>query len=160
MREEKESWRVFGDYIDTYYYDKSIADGYTLKLMREPIETIYKERIESILDKLAGNVEVKKSDIDKNKIIEHESYLNALLDYIISDLRKYLIVIDLFSSQFSTLFHSFQSNGMPKQTYIHYQSFTFISSCSEMNTLSVFSCPQRYFIHLLKLQQAISLPRG
>ena len=41
--------------------------------MREPIETIYKERIESILDKLAGNVEVKKSDIDKNKIIEHES---------------------------------------------------------------------------------------
>lgn len=67
LREEKESWRVFGDYIDTYYYDKSIADGYTLKLMREPIETIYKERIESILDKLAGNVEVKKSDIDKIK---------------------------------------------------------------------------------------------
>ena len=89
MREEKESWRVFGDYIDTYYYDKSIADGYTLKLMREPIETIYKERIESILDKLAGNVEVKKSDIDKNKIFEHESYLNALLDYIISDLRRF-----------------------------------------------------------------------
>lgn len=89
LREEKESWRVFGDYIDTYYYDKSIADGYTLKLMREPIETIYKERIESILDKLAGNVEVKKSDIDKNKIIEHESYLNALLDYIISDLRRF-----------------------------------------------------------------------
>lgn len=89
LREERESWRVFGDYIDTYYYDKSIADGYTLKLMREPIETIYKERIESILDKLAGNVEVKKSDIDKNKIIEHESYLNALLDYIIVDLRRF-----------------------------------------------------------------------
>lgn len=89
LREERESWRVFGDYIDRYYYDKSIADGYTLKLMREPIETIYKERIESILDKLAGNVEVKKSDIDKNKIIEHESYLNALLDYIIADLRRF-----------------------------------------------------------------------
>lgn len=89
LREERESWRVFGDYIDTYYYDKSIADGYTLKLMREPVETIYKERIESILDKLAGNVEVKKSDIDKNKIIEHESYLNALLDYIIADLRRF-----------------------------------------------------------------------
>ena len=53
------------------------------------METIYKERIESILDKLAGNVEDKKSDIDKNKIIEHESYLNALLDYIISDLRRF-----------------------------------------------------------------------
>ena len=57
--------------------------------MREPIETIYKERIESILDKLTGSVEVKKSDIDKNKIIEHESYLNALLDYIIADLRRF-----------------------------------------------------------------------
>ena len=89
LKEERESWRVFGDYIDTYYYDKSIADGYTLKLMREPIETIYKERIESILDKLTGSVEVKKSDIDKNKIIEHESYLNALLDYIIADLRRF-----------------------------------------------------------------------
>ena len=94
LQEKKNLGVSFGDYIDTYYYDKSIADGYTLKLMREPIETIYKERIESILDKLAGNVEVKKSDIDKNKIIEHESYLNALLDYIISDLREYLIVID------------------------------------------------------------------
>ncbi len=89
LKEERESWRVFGEYIDTYYYDKSIADGYTLKLMREPIETIYKERIESILDKLTGGVEVKKSDIDRNKIIEHESYLNALLDYIIADLRRF-----------------------------------------------------------------------
>lgn len=89
LKEERESWRVFGKYIHTYYYDKSIADGYTRKLMREPVETIYKERIESILDELAGGVSVKKSDIDRNKIIEHESYLNALLDYIISDFRRF-----------------------------------------------------------------------
>ncbi len=89
LKEEKESWRVFGDYIHTYYYDKSIADGYTRKLMREPIETIYRERIENILDELAGNIQVKKSDIDRNKIIEHESYLNALLDYIIEDFRRF-----------------------------------------------------------------------
>ena len=94
LREERESWRVFGDYIHTYYYDKSIADGYTCKLMREPVETIYKEKIESILDQLAGNVEVKKSDIDRNKIIEHESYLNALLDYIISDFRRFRLQQD------------------------------------------------------------------
>ena len=89
LKEERESWRVFGNYIDTYYYDKSISDGYTLKLMREPIETVYKEKIKSILDKLAGGVEIKKSDIDKNKILEHESYLNALLDYIITDFRRF-----------------------------------------------------------------------
>lgn len=89
LKEERESWRVFGKYIHTYYYDKSIADGYTRKLMREPVETIYKEKIESILDELAGGVEVRKSDIDRNKIIEHESYLNALLDYIITDFRRF-----------------------------------------------------------------------
>ena len=89
LREERESWRVFGDYIDTYYYDKSIADGYTLKLMREPVETIYKEKLENILDQLAGEVEVKRSDIDRNKIVEHPSYLNALIDYIIADFRRF-----------------------------------------------------------------------
>lgn len=91
LKEEKESWRIFGNYIDTYYYDKSIADGYTLKLIREPIETIYKERIENILEELTHNIEVKKKDIDKNKIIEQESYLNALLDYIIDDFNKFRI---------------------------------------------------------------------
>ena len=89
LKEERESWRVFGDYIHTYYYDKSIADGYTRKLMREPVETVYKEKIENILDKLAGEVEVRKSDIDRNQIMEHDSYLNALLDYIISDFRRF-----------------------------------------------------------------------
>lgn len=89
LKEERESWRVFGNYIHTYYYDKSIADGYTRKLMREPVETIYKEQIENILDKLTGEVEVKKSDIDYNQIIEHKSYLNELLDYIITDFRRF-----------------------------------------------------------------------
>ena len=59
--------------------------------MREPVETIYKEKIENILDKLAGGIEVRRSDIDRNKIIEHESYLNALIDYIIADFRRFRI---------------------------------------------------------------------
>lgn len=94
LSDEKASWRVFGDYIDTYYYDKSIADGYTLKLMREDIETEYRERISNILATLAGDVEVKKSDIRKDKIIEHPNYLNGLLDYIFSDMRKFRIQKD------------------------------------------------------------------
>lgn len=85
---ERASWKVFGDYIDTYYYDKSIADGYTLKLIREDIETQYKEKIENILKELTGNVEVKKSDIDRSKIVESDNYLNAIIEYIVADLRK------------------------------------------------------------------------
>lgn len=94
LSDERASWRVFGDYIDTYYYDKSIADGYTLKLMREDIETEYRERISNILATLAGDVEVKKSDVKKDKIIEHPNYLNGLLDYIFSDMRKFRIQKD------------------------------------------------------------------
>ncbi|MCD8291951.1 MAG: DEAD/DEAH box helicase family protein, partial [Prevotella sp.] len=93
LREERESWRVFGDYIDTYYYDKSIADGYTLKLMREPIETIYKEKLRSILDELT-NVKIKKRDFVPDTIIENTSYLNALIDYIIEDFKKFRIEQD------------------------------------------------------------------
>lgn len=52
---------------------------------------MYKEKIENILDKLAGGIEVRRSDIDRNKIIEHESYLNALIDYIIADFRRFRI---------------------------------------------------------------------
>ena len=94
LSSERASWRVFGDYIDTYYYDKSIADGYTLKLMREDIETEYKERISNILATLAGDIEVKKSDVKKDKIIEHPNYLNGLLDYIFADMRKFRIQKD------------------------------------------------------------------
>lgn len=39
---ERTSCSVFGNYIHTYYYDKSIQDGYTLKILREDIETSWK----------------------------------------------------------------------------------------------------------------------
>lgn len=91
LKDERASWKVFGDYIDTYYYDKSIADGYTLRLMREDIETEYKEKIENILEKLTEDVKVKKSDIDHNQIIKSDNYLNALLDYIVHDIQKFRI---------------------------------------------------------------------
>ncbi|MCQ2279082.1 MAG: DEAD/DEAH box helicase family protein [Bacteroidales bacterium] len=94
IRQERESWRVFGNYFHTYYYDKSIADGYTLKLMREDIETRYKSEITDILDRLTKDIEVKRKDIDHTKIIEHETYLKAVLKYIFHDIRKSRIQLD------------------------------------------------------------------
>ena len=35
---------LFGGYIHKYYYNASIKDGYTLRLIREDIETEYKRR--------------------------------------------------------------------------------------------------------------------
>ena len=36
----------FGDYIHKYFYDKSIADGYTLRIKKENIDTIVIMRLE------------------------------------------------------------------------------------------------------------------
>ena len=90
LKEERTSWKVFGDYIHTYYYDKSIQDGYTLKIIREDIETSYKEKLSEIHDKL--DILVQKKDIKKNQIIEHENYIKELLRYIISDLNKFRMI--------------------------------------------------------------------
>ncbi len=92
LGEERASWKVFGDYIDKYYYDKSIADGYTLKLMREDIETSYKEKLISLLDEAQkNNPQVKKGDVGKEVIIESYNYLRSLLDYVFRDLQRFRI---------------------------------------------------------------------
>lgn len=87
LKEERASCKVFGTYLHTYYYDKSIADGYTLKIIREDIETSYKERLSDVYDKL--DTLVQKKDIRKSEIIEHPSYVNELAHYIMRDLKEF-----------------------------------------------------------------------
>lgn len=85
--EERNSCSVFGNYIHTYYYDKSIQDGYTLKILREDIETSWKNKLQeamSGLDKL-----VEKKELTKNDIISHDSYARPLIRYIVEDLIKF-----------------------------------------------------------------------
>ena len=87
LKEERASCKVFGNYLHTYYYDKSIADGYTLKIIREDIETSYKERLSDVYDKL--DTLVQKKDIRKSEIIEHPSYVKELAHYIMKDLKEF-----------------------------------------------------------------------
>ncbi len=75
------SKHLFGDYIHKYYYNKSIADGYTLKLIREDIETEYKVLLKNALDQF----DIKKGDIDKKQAYAHRSFVAPMLDYIIKD---------------------------------------------------------------------------
>lgn len=90
LKEERASWKIFGDYYHTYYYDKSIQDGYTLKVIREPIETSYKEKLSEIYERL--ETLVQKKDVQRNQIIEHDVYVNELLRYIISDLKQFRLI--------------------------------------------------------------------
>jgi type I restriction enzyme R subunit len=75
---------TFGDYIHKYYYNSSIADGYTLKLIREGIETKYRIQLEKALKE----IEVLKGDLDKRVIYSHEKFVTPLLEYIIKDFQS------------------------------------------------------------------------
>ena len=75
---------LFGDYIHKYYYNASIADGYTLRLIREEISTQYK----IVLQKALEEAEVKVGDVDRTLIYAHSSFVEPMLDYIVADFEK------------------------------------------------------------------------
>ena len=75
---------LFGDYIHKYYYNASIADGYTLKLIREEVASDYKIVLKGALDK----IKVLKGDIPKKEVFAHNSFVEPMLDYIIKDFEK------------------------------------------------------------------------
>jgi type I restriction enzyme R subunit len=75
---------TFGDYIHKYYYNSSIADGYTLRLIREGIETNYKIQLEQALKE----IEILKGDADRQIIYAHDKFVEPMLDYIIQDFTK------------------------------------------------------------------------
>lgn len=72
---------LFGEYIHKYYYNASIADGYTLRLIREEIASDYKIVLKGVLDK----IKVLKGDIPKKELFAHSSFVEPMLDYIVSD---------------------------------------------------------------------------
>ena len=136
LKDERASCKVFGSYLHTYYYDKSIADGYTLKIIREDIETSYKERLSDVYDRL--DTLVQKKDIKRSQIIEHPSYVEELARYISDDLRRFRkiqgddtlggMVICETSEQARRLYEAFTTkptggNSMPIQLYMDEQEW-------------------------------------
>lgn len=79
--ESKTTRNIFGNYIHKYYYNDSIRDGYTLKLLREEIETSYKEKVKGIINE----IKIKSGDISKIDLYAHEKFVSPMLDYIIND---------------------------------------------------------------------------
>jgi type I restriction enzyme R subunit len=82
VAKEYDSKLLFGNYIHKYYYNMSIADGYTLRLIREEIEGSFKNQMVAVMDE----IKVLKGDIPKSKIYAHPQFVKPLLDYITKDL--------------------------------------------------------------------------
>lgn len=90
VSQEYKSKDIFGDYIHKYYYNKSIADGYTLKLIREGIETTYRTRLNETLKDIRDNI----PNISDKDIFAHKQYTKDLADYIVTDFRQSRIYYD------------------------------------------------------------------
>jgi type I restriction enzyme R subunit len=84
LGEDYNSRALFGDYIHKYYYNASIADGYTLRLIREEIATNYKISLQEAL----AAVQLQQGDIDRKLIYSHHKFVAPMLDYIVRDFEK------------------------------------------------------------------------
>lgn len=73
---------LFGDYIHKYYYNASIKDGYTLRLIREEIQTNYKLTLQKTLEEIS----VLKGNADREFVYSHSKFVEPMLDYIVKDL--------------------------------------------------------------------------
>lgn len=84
LGDDYNSRALFGDYIHKYYYNASIADGYTLRLIREEISTQYKLDLQKALEE----VELQQGGFDRKEAYAKPKFVEPMLDYIINDFEK------------------------------------------------------------------------
>ncbi|MEW8639554.1 MAG: type I restriction endonuclease [Candidatus Thiodiazotropha endolucinida] len=84
LGEAYNSKTLFGGYIHKYYYNSSIKDGYTLRLIREEIETSYRLTLQKALEE----IEILKGNADKKQVYAHEKFVEPMLDYIVKDFEQ------------------------------------------------------------------------
>lgn len=75
----------FGDYIHKYFYDKSIADGYTLRIKKEQIDTAAKAEIRE-------NLDIENQNLDSKDVYESDDYIEGVSKYIEKDFRQFRLV--------------------------------------------------------------------
>lgn len=85
VAKEYDSKLLFGNYFHKYYYNMSIADGYTLRLIREEIEGGFKMQMQEVMEQ----IKVLKGDIKPAKIYAHPKFAAPMLDYIVKDLIQF-----------------------------------------------------------------------
>ncbi|MBL1280378.1 MAG: type I restriction endonuclease subunit R [Fluviicola sp.] len=125
---------LFGDYIHKYYYNSSIADGYTLRLIREEIETNYKLSLQEALKE----IEILKGDADKRVIYSHEKFVEPMLKYIVEDFERSRISMNDNSIGGMVVC---DSSDQAKKMYEIFQS-TYALSKNDENRLQLAAEPQ------------------
>jgi type I restriction enzyme, R subunit len=77
---------IFQDYLHKYYYNKSISDGYTLKIKKESIATKFKNDVRTLLN-LQEDEEVAPSKWEA--VTSSDEFVEQLCTYIDGDYQKF-----------------------------------------------------------------------
>ena len=89
---EFDSKLLFGKYIHKYFYNASIADGYTLRLIREEIQTQYKSELKEALRQVLAELKTLKGSSKSKQVYAHGKFVTPMLSYIIRDLEHFRII--------------------------------------------------------------------
>lgn len=85
LTKQERSNLKFGDYIHKYFYDKSIADGYTLRIKKEQIDTTAKAEIRE-------NLELEDKNLDSKDVYESDDYVESISKYIEKDFKQFRFI--------------------------------------------------------------------
>lgn len=76
----------FGDYIHKYFYDRSIADGYTLRIKKEKIDTV-------VCKEIHQNIHFEEDEApNKEDVYESEQFVGDVGRYIERDFKNFRLV--------------------------------------------------------------------
>lgn len=86
LKKEFKTTDIFSEYIHKYYYNKSIADGYTLKIKKENIATHLRDDLRSLL-KIKEGEKIKSKDWEM--VTKTPEFVEKLCPYIIDDFDEF-----------------------------------------------------------------------
>lgn len=90
LGKDKKTRDIFGGYIHKYFYNQSIKDGYTLRLIREEISNQYRRKAKEII----SDLELPKGKISSKQLYSKKIFVEPMLEYIIQDYIKSQIGYD------------------------------------------------------------------
>lgn len=114
--DRKTTVNIFGNYIHKYYYTDSIRDGYTLRLLREDIETTYKRNLHSLRQQLS----IEQGQLRKKDLYAHERYVLPLLNYMVTDFLRNRLLTDPTIGGMIVSHSSEQAREIYRQIQEHY----------------------------------------
>lgn len=128
LKKGQESSTIFQGYLHKYYYNRSIADGYTLKIKKENIATKFKTDIKKMIGiKEKETIPAKKW----NEVMSTDEFVNQLCEYVEDDFDNFqhiqkddtlgFMIVSSSSNQARLIQKWFEENSKLKTALVLYE---------------------------------------